>query len=307
MRPTTSNDDFPALNEEQLTTIVNAAHDALFILRGESKVILHVNEAVERILGYPARDLLGTIFTDLLLENTPHYFEKSQFYDGVFGPVAFRQKSGKVCQADVTAAVIPWKNGPALLYTLRDATQRTALEEEKAVLIYDLQRALVTVHRLSGLLPICANCKRIRDDEGYWETVEQYITTHSTAQFSHGICPDCRELLYPDIKHTNSIEAPSAQTTIDQRFWAATVALENRSEKLDRVTTLRLHGLFQQGTLGDFVPEQVDFTDGAARARMDSWKALGGTSKSQARKLYAELVGEAMGVGHAPAAQKPSQ
>jgi AmiR/NasT family two-component response regulator len=65
-----------------------------------------------------------------------------------------------------------------------------------------LQEALDKVKTLSGLLPICANCKRIRDDEGYWQQVEVYIRDHSDAEFSHGICPDCATQLYPDFYST---------------------------------------------------------------------------------------------------------
>lgn len=61
-----------------------------------------------------------------------------------------------------------------------------------------LQEALANVKTLSGLLPICANCKKIRDDDGYWHSVEGYIRDHSDAVFSHGICPDCMTTLYPD-------------------------------------------------------------------------------------------------------------
>ncbi len=61
-----------------------------------------------------------------------------------------------------------------------------------------LQAALDQVKQLSGLLPICANCKKIRDDEGYWQDVAVYIRDHSEAEFSHGICPDCAMELYPD-------------------------------------------------------------------------------------------------------------
>ena len=55
------------------------------------------------------------------------------------------------------------------------------------------------VKTLRGLLPICANCKRIRDDTGYWGQVEEYISKHSEAEFSHSICPDCLKILYPDL------------------------------------------------------------------------------------------------------------
>ena len=52
---------------------------------------------------------------------------------------------------------------------------------------------------LSGLLPICSSCKKIRDDKGYWTQIEQYISTHSNTRFSHGLCPECMAKLYPDI------------------------------------------------------------------------------------------------------------
>lgn len=72
-------------------------------------------------------------------------------------------------------------------------------EEEKERLIVELQEALANVKTLSGLLPICANCKKIRDDDGYWTLVEDYISDHSDAEFSHGICPDCGKQLYGDL------------------------------------------------------------------------------------------------------------
>ena len=70
-----------------------------------------------------------------------------------------------------------------------------ALEEERR----RLQRALDEVKTLRGIVPICANCKKIRDDKGYWNQVEQYVSDHTEAQFSHGICPDCAQKLYPEL------------------------------------------------------------------------------------------------------------
>jgi PAS domain S-box-containing protein len=62
--------------------------------------------------------------------------------------------------------------------------------------ITELKKAQTELHQLSGLLPICAHCKKIRDDQGYWNQIESYITNHSEAQFSHGMCPECGERLY---------------------------------------------------------------------------------------------------------------
>jgi hypothetical protein len=80
-----------------------------------------------------------------------------------------------------------------------DLSERERAEKEKSHLTNELQNSLAEVKRLSGFLPICSSCKKIRDDKGYWSEVERYIGEHSEAQFSHGICPDCMRKLYPEI------------------------------------------------------------------------------------------------------------
>jgi len=88
---------------------------------------------------------------------------------------------------DVVALVLP-----LALIRFRELQELRRVNDE-------LAHALEEVKTLSGLLPICANCKRIRDDEGYWHHVEHYIQSHSQARFSHGICPSCMQLLYGDL------------------------------------------------------------------------------------------------------------
>ncbi len=83
------------------------------------------------------------------------------------------------------------------------------LESEKEKLINDLQKALSEVKTLSGLLPICANCKKIRDDKGYWDILESYFMKHSDTKFSHGICPDCMKKLYPEYAADLEDKGPS--------------------------------------------------------------------------------------------------
>ena len=83
--------------------------------------------------------------------------------------------------------------------THTDITSRKLVEEERSLLILQLKQALGNVKALSGLLPICASCKKIRDDRGYWQQVEVYIRDHSEADFSHSLCPECMEKLYPGI------------------------------------------------------------------------------------------------------------
>lgn len=76
--------------------------------------------------------------------------------------------------------------------------KRREAERERERVIGELQEALAQVKTLKGLLPICANCKKIRDDQGYWRQIESYIKEHSHVDFSHSICPDCVKQLYPE-------------------------------------------------------------------------------------------------------------
>lgn len=97
-------------------------------------------------------------------------------------------------------AMLPWSlsfaffNGVIGLYygTIKQANLA------KDELILNLQKALAEVKTLSGLLPICSSCKKIRDDEGYWQQIEKYIRDHSEADFTHGICNECAKELYPE-------------------------------------------------------------------------------------------------------------
>jgi PAS domain S-box-containing protein len=85
------------------------------------------------------------------------------------------------------------------VHVARDITERKRSEREREKLIGELRKALKEVKTLSGLLPICSVCKKIRDDKGYWNQIEAYIRDRSDADFSHGICPECARKLYPDI------------------------------------------------------------------------------------------------------------
>jgi len=76
----------------------------------------------------------------------------------------------------------------------------------------ELQKLLAKVKTLHGLLPICANCKKIRDDQGYWHQVELYIRDHSDAEFSHGICPECKIKLYPPGQYPNLYKKDTSGT-----------------------------------------------------------------------------------------------
>ena len=187
------------LTQRHLETLFLATHDVVMVLDGETQRILFVNDTATRVLGYAPEALIGTEFSELLPHDTHDHLQEAELVYGVYGPMAIRCASGELRSADVTVAVVPWNGKPALLYSLRDATHRTRMEQEREKLIHELQDALATVNQLSGLLPICANCKRIRDNDGNWANLERYISARSNAEFSHGICPTCRDELYPGL------------------------------------------------------------------------------------------------------------
>jgi hypothetical protein len=82
---------------------------------------------------------------------------------------------------------------------MEHGSQRKTTEEKREKALRKREKALEDVRVLRGLLPICASCNRIRDDQGYWTQLEGYIKTHSEADFTHGTCPECVERLYPEI------------------------------------------------------------------------------------------------------------
>ena len=105
-----------------------------------------------------------------------------RYYENIYNPI--RDESEKII---------------GLTLILTDITERKAIELERNRLISELQNALDKVKKLSGLLPVCANCKKIRDDNNNWQPIESYINDHSEAQFSHGLCPECAKKLYPGL------------------------------------------------------------------------------------------------------------
>lgn len=87
---------------------------------------------------------------------------------------------------------------------IAQVADRMKAEKDKEKLIEELQEALENVEQLKGFLPICASCRKIRDDQGYWNQIDTYLRTHSELKFSHSICPDCTRKLYPNVEIAES-------------------------------------------------------------------------------------------------------
>jgi PAS domain S-box-containing protein len=105
----------------------------------------------------------------------------------------------RILHEQAAPVVMPHSGAVKVVGVVRDITETRLAQQEREKLIVELQEALENVKTLSGLLPICANCKKIRDDKGYWNQIEIYLQKHSDAQFTHGLCPECVRKLYPEL------------------------------------------------------------------------------------------------------------
>lgn len=104
-----------------------------------------------------------------------------RYYEDIYNPV--KDENGKIL---------------GLTLILTDITARKKAEAERDTLIVELKEALSKVKVLSGLIPVCTRCKKIRDDKGYWNQLESYIEKYSDASFTHSLCPECADELYGD-------------------------------------------------------------------------------------------------------------
>ena len=115
------------------------------------------------------------------------------------GLIGLANKETAFDENDAKMATVFGELAAIALQNSKNLDQRMALENQRKEMIESLNQALSQVKKLSGLLPICGHCKKIRDDKGYWKQIESFIEDNSEAVFSHGICRECAKKYYPDI------------------------------------------------------------------------------------------------------------
>lgn len=164
--------------------------------------ILDANPAACRILGRTREEIVHEGRNGVMDASDPRLtgmIEQRQRTGRAHGELTARRKDGSLFPVEVSSVVFhDLEGGKKTCIILRDITDRKAAEAERETLIQQLQEALGRVKTLSGLLPACAACRKIRDKQGAWHSLETYVRKHTEADFSHGICPDCRRELYPD-------------------------------------------------------------------------------------------------------------
>lgn len=191
------------VQEEKFTKAFHSAPYALTLTRLPQGEILEVNAGFRQMTGYRPEEVVGRTTPDLRLwvrEADRDTAVSTLAREGRIrgAEYVFRKKSGETLTGLFSAETLRINDQPVVLSSISDITGRKQAEAEREKLIEELQATLVQVKQLSGLLPICASCKKIRDDRGYWTQIETYIRNHSEADFSHGICPECEQRLYPE-------------------------------------------------------------------------------------------------------------
>ena len=191
-------------SEEKYRTLVENVGVGIIIM--QNLHFVYANDLVRKNMGIPPESRLEQVnpFNFVHTDDQGMVIERQKARvqgDKVPANYTFQWllPDGRSMWLEATDVRIEWNGRPATLNFVTDITARKNMEAERDLLIQELQTALGEVQTLSGLLPICAHCKKIRDDSGYWTQVEQYIKKHSQAEFSHGICPECMQELYAEL------------------------------------------------------------------------------------------------------------
>jgi PAS domain S-box-containing protein len=187
-------------NERYMRSILQTTVDGFWEIDSNGRIV-EVNQAYCALSGYDRNEIIGMHISNLEATESPE--ETAVHFQGIMstGHDIFetwhRRKDGSVFPLEVSVTFIDLKGGRMVCFC-RNLTERKVIEREREDLISELKGALAQVKMLSGLLPICSHCKKIRDDKGYWNQIEAYLTKHSEAKFSHGICKECAKKYYPD-------------------------------------------------------------------------------------------------------------
>lgn len=200
----TANASLNLLTQEQKQLL---DHSTDFIYHHDRRGnISFASPAVEHITGFSAQEWQGHFdqyYTDNPANQAGREITEEVIKTGTVGPtyrVEVHHKGGGTRWLEVSKQAYRTAGKVAgVIGVARDVTGRVQLEGEREKLIGDLREALDKIRTLKEMLPICASCKKIRDDQGYWNQIESYIRAHTGTEFTHSICPECAHRLYPEL------------------------------------------------------------------------------------------------------------
>lgn len=186
-----------AESEQWLSTTLNSLSDAVIATDTEGR-LMYLNPVAEGLTGWKLKEAMGRALADVFqLVNTRTLARLDNPLINIAGGGLTNQmllaKDGRTTPIDASAAPIKDGQGGSLgiVLAFRDITERKQAEAERAKLIFELQDALGKIKTLSGLIPLCSSCKKIRDEQGLWHHIDVYLQQHFDAHFAYGTCPEC--------------------------------------------------------------------------------------------------------------------
>jgi len=188
-------------SEREYRALFENANDCIMIFELENETILDVNPKACQTYGFTRDELIGMSLKKLT-RNVARGEAGLQILLQTgscrnYETVHIR-KDGTEMNILANSALIERDGRKVVLSIDRDDTERIRAQAERERLIAELTDALAKIKTLTGILPICSSCKKIRDEAGHWTAIESYVRDRSEADFSHGICPECAKRLYPD-------------------------------------------------------------------------------------------------------------
>ncbi len=203
------NTDILRKSEKYIRDVTASLGEGVYVLNAQGETTF-MNPEAEALLGWSEKELIHKNIHDVIhnrrADGSTLPFENcemrkvietgNRFYST---EERFINKEGRVFPVAVHSRPL-MENGKvvASVTAFRDISERKQREQEREKLIADLQKAIAEIKTLHGIVPICASCKKIRDDEGAWHQIEAYISEHTDAEFSHGLCKECAKKLYPE-------------------------------------------------------------------------------------------------------------
>ena len=186
-------------SEERLKKIMNGIHAGILVVDSKTHVIVDVNPCATELIGASREKIVGHVCHKFVCPVEKGKCPVTDLKQGMDNSERILiNAQGESIPILKTVTRINLDGSEYLVESFLDISDRKQSEEEREKLIKELQDALSKIKTLSGLLPICSACKKIRDDKGYWNQIEAFIRDHSEAEFSHSICPECAKRLYPN-------------------------------------------------------------------------------------------------------------
>lgn len=191
--------------EERFRLMVENSQDIMTVRDADGKV-RYTSPSISRIMGYTQEQMVGSTGFELvhpdersMVENALKEFWKNP---GARGTIQFRAKHATGSWVSLEVVAYNLLDHPAIhgvVINGRDISERKQQEAGKDQMIADLQQTIANVKTLTGVLPICASCKKIQEGEN-WRQIEAYVRDRSQVEFSHTMCPECSSLWYPDLQ-----------------------------------------------------------------------------------------------------------